>query len=77
MQNKDRITNIHPHQYTSGEGRMDGPNGGMWTASELDGRSKVNGLLKKSCRPRGKIDGFSTVNGRFVKKWAVQGSGVK
>ena len=56
---------------------MDGPNGGMWTASELDGRSKVNGLLKKSCRPRGKIDGFSTVNGRFVKKWAVQGSGVK
>ena len=47
------------------------------TVPELDGSSKVDGLLKKSGRSWGKVDGFSTENGRFVKKWAVLGLRVK
>ena len=33
----------------------------------------MDGLLKKSGRSRGKMDGFSRENGCFVKMWAVLG----
>ena len=51
--------------------------GGKWTVPELDGLSKVDGLLKKNGRSRCKIDGLATENGRFVKMWAVMGLKVK
>ena len=56
-----------------GRGSINGSNGEKWTAPELDDRSKVDGLLKNSGRSRGKIDGPSTENGHFVKKWVVLG----